>query len=159
MTGLLCNPASAPDQVGHFRNQGMSVSQKKNPQMIETNEKDKIGHTHTHTHADRILESAKPWCKNDADENLPIRNLWNQRNSNKSPMSGEILRGYRWQEPQERLHSEESMCASLDGWVGIGQAEGWRHGLCRQRRQWASRSCHAPAWNTLTASQPTENKI
>lgn len=59
-TGLWSNLASAPVQIGHFRNQGMWVSLKKNPEMMETDEKDKIGHTGEHTHANRYLRSSKP---------------------------------------------------------------------------------------------------
>lgn len=53
MTGPGCSIASALHQVGHFRNQGMSVSQKKNPQMTETDGKDKTGHTHTYTQSSK----------------------------------------------------------------------------------------------------------
>lgn len=58
MTGPWCSVASALDQDGHFRNQGMSASQKKNPLMTETDGKDKTGHTHKL--ANRYLESTKP---------------------------------------------------------------------------------------------------
>lgn len=35
----LVNLASVLEQVGHFRNQGLSDSQKKTPQMMETDER------------------------------------------------------------------------------------------------------------------------
>jgi hypothetical protein len=43
VTGSWCNLASALDQVGHFRNQGMSASQRKDLWMTETDKKDKTG--------------------------------------------------------------------------------------------------------------------
>lgn len=134
VTGPWCSLPLA--LVGHFRAQGMLASEEECSH--DGNRWKGQDRTHTHTQANRYLKSTKSWLSLVGDAKMKrmrtcLHGTYNSRwtVTNALWMTKFQKRGYRWHEPQERLPRGDGICASPEGWVGIGQAERPTHGHCR----------------------------
>ena len=110
---------------------------------METDEKDKTGHTHTQ--ANRYLKSTKSWLSLVGDAKMKrmrtcLHGTYNSRwtVTNALWMTKFQKRGYRWHEPQERLPRGGCLCKPHYTHPFSFEKRAWKRTLLKEKGHFSS---------------------